>query len=123
MGLDPVPEGDAMKRIAPSWHAPVPAVMLVLLGCGADLTLPGSPARGLAVAVVNGDGQVGTVGEELPAPVVVEVKTDAGQALPGRRVAFVVAQGAGAGFDPDTAMTNSQGQAETRWVLGTAVGV
>jgi hypothetical protein len=113
-----------MKRIAPSWRVPVPAVMLVLLGCGADLTLPGSTtAPGLAVAVVQGDGQVGTVGQELPQPVVVEVKTDGGQALPGRRVAFVAAEGAGAGFDPDTALTNSQGQAETRWVLGTAVGV
>jgi hypothetical protein len=112
-----------MKRIAPLSRIPVPAVMLVLVGCGADLTLPGSTgAPGLAVAVVNGDGQIGTVGEELPAPVVVEVKTDAGQALPGRRVAFVVAQGAGAGFDPDTALTNPEGRAETRWVLGTAVG-
>src|SRR5258705_4081714 len=124
MGLAPVPEGDAMKRIALSRHVAVPAVMLVLLGCSGDLTLPGSTgAPGLAMTVVHGDGQVGTVGEELPAPVVVEVKTDAGQALPGRRVAFVVAQGAGAGFDPDTVMTNPQGQAETRWVLGTAVGV
>jgi hypothetical protein len=43
--------------------------------------------------------------------------------MPGRRVAFVVAQGAGAGFDPDTALTNAQGLAETRWALGTAVGV
>ncbi len=112
-----------MKRIALSWRVPVPAVMLVLLGCGADLTLPGSNAPGLAVAVVQGDGQIGTVGEELPDPVVVVVKTEAGQALPGRRVAFVVAQGAGAGFDPDTAVTDSQGQAQTRWELGTAVGV
>jgi hypothetical protein len=124
MGLDPVPEGDAMKRIALSWRTPVPAVMLVLLGCGADLTLPGSTgAPALAVAVVHGDGQVGTVGQELPDPVVVEVKTDGGQVMPGRRVAFVAAQGTGAGFDPDTALTNAQGQAETRWVLGTAVGV
>jgi Bacterial Ig-like domain (group 1) len=124
MGLALVPEGDAMKRIAPSWHVAVPAVLLVLLGCSGDLTLPASTgAPGLAMAVVHGDGQVGTVGEELPAPVVVEVKTDAGEVLPGRRVAFVVAQGAGAGFDPDTVMTNPQGQAETRWVLGTAVGV
>jgi hypothetical protein len=123
MGLDPVPEGDAMKRIAPPWRVSVPAVMLVLSGCGADLTLPGSTTPGLAVAVVQGDGQVGTVGQELPKPVVVEVKTDGGQAMPGRRVAFVAAEGAGAGFDPDTALTNSQGQAETRWVLGTAVGV
>ena len=112
-----------MKRIALSWRIPVPAVMLALLGCSADLTLPGSPTPGLAVAVLQGDGQVGTVGQELPDPVIVEVKTDGGQAIPGRRVAFVVAQGAGAGFDPDTAVTNSQGQAETRWVLGTAVGV
>jgi hypothetical protein len=113
-----------MKRIALSWRLPAPAVILVLLGCGGDLTLPGSTgAPGLAVAVVNGDGQVGTVGEELPAPVVVEVKTDAGQAMPGRQVAFVVAQGAGAGFEPDTVMTDPQGRAETRWVLGTAVGV
>jgi hypothetical protein len=112
-----------MKRIALSWRVPAPAVLLALLGCGADLTLPGSTTPGLAVAVLQGDGQVGTVGEELPAPVVVEVKTDAGQAMPGRRVAFVVTQGAGAGFDPDTALTNSQGQAVTRWALGTAVGV
>jgi hypothetical protein len=97
--------------------------MLVLLGCGGDLTLPGTTTPGLAVAVLQGDGQVGTVGQELPSPVVVEVKTDAGQTMPGRRVAFVVAQGVGAGFDPDTALTNSQGQAETHWLLGTAVGI
>jgi hypothetical protein len=114
-----------MKRIALSWRVPVPAVMLVLLGCSADLTLPGSTAPGVAVAVLEGDGQVGTVGQELPDPVVVQVKTDAGQAIPDRRVAFVAAQGAGAGagFDPDTAVTDAQGQARTRWVLGTAVGV
>jgi Big-like domain-containing protein len=112
-----------MKRIALSWRVPAPAVMLVLLGCSADLTLPGSTAPTLAVAVLQGDGQVGTVGEELPKPVVVEVKTDGGQAIPDRRVAFVAAQGAGTGFDPDTAITDSQGHAETHWVLGTAVGV
>jgi hypothetical protein len=112
-----------MKRIAPQWRVHVPAVMLVLLGCSADLTLPGSTAPGLAVAVVQGDGQIGTVGDTLPDPVVIEVKTDGGQAIPDRRVAFVAAQGAGAGFDPDTAVTDSQGRALTRWVLGTAVGV
>jgi hypothetical protein len=112
-----------MKRIAPLWRVPVPAVMLVLLGCSADLTLPGSTTPGLAVAVLQGDGQVGTVGDTLPDPVVIEVKTDGGQAIPDRRVAFVAAQGAGAGFDPDTAVTDSQGRALTHWVLGTAVGV
>ena len=38
-------------------------------------------------------------------------------------MAFVVGQGAGAGFDPDTAVTDSLGQAEANWVLGTSVGV
>ena len=103
-----------MQRIAQPLRVTVPAVALVLLSCGGDLTLPGTTAPGLAVAVVQGDGQVGTV---------VEVKTDGGQTMPGRRVAFVVAQGAGAGFAPDTVLTNSEGQAETHWVLGTAVGV
>jgi hypothetical protein len=112
-----------MQRIAQQWRLNVPAVMLALLGCGGDLTLPGTTTPGLAVAVLQGDGQVGTVGQELPTPVVVEVKTDGGEAMPGRRVAFVVAQGTGAGFDPDTALTNPQGQAETHWMLGTAVGV
>ena len=73
-----------MKRIALQWRVRVPAVMLVLSGCSADLTLPGSTAPGLAVAVLQGDGQVGTVGDTLPDPVVIEVKTDDGQAIPDR---------------------------------------
>ena len=112
-----------MKRIALLWHVPVPAVMLVLLGCGGDLTLPGSTAPGLAVAVVRGDGQQGTVGESCRPRSSSRSRPMAVRLLPGRQVAFVVAQGAGAGFDPDTAITNAQGQAVTRWVLGTAVGV
>jgi hypothetical protein len=76
------------------------------------------------VAVVEGDDQVGTVGEALPAPVVVEVKTDAGQPVANRQVAFVPIQGAAAGaFDPDTAITDAQGRALTQWRLGTAAGV
>jgi hypothetical protein len=40
----------------------------------------------------------------------------------GRRVAFVPAGGSAGAFDPDTAVTNSQGQATTSWVLGTTPG-
>ncbi|MEP6688027.1 MAG: Ig-like domain-containing protein [Gemmatimonadales bacterium] len=112
-----------MKRIALLWPVQA-AVLLGLWGCGADLTLPGSPPAGLAVAVVDGDDQTGTVGEVLPEPVVVEVKTDGGQPLADRRVAFVPAQGASAGrFDPDTAVTDAQGRALTSWYLGTAAGL
>jgi hypothetical protein len=76
------------------------------------------------VALVGGGDQTGTVGEELPAPVIVEVKTDVGEPLAGRQVAFVPAQSAAGGrFDPDTARTDTEGKAVTHWVLGTAVGV
>lgn len=114
-----------MKRIALSWRLSVATMSLALLGCSADLTLPGSTTTpGLALAVVQGDDQIGTVGEPLPAPVVVEVKTDGGQPMASRRVAFVPAPGPGtAGFDPDTAVTDADGHAETHWVLGTTTGV
>ena len=105
---------------------PRPAVALLTMGlwnCGGDLTLPSSSAAGLAVTVVGGNGQTGSVGDTLPDPVVVVVRTDAGDPMAGRRVAFVRSGGdPAAGFDPDTAVTNAQGQAVARWVLGTAPG-
>lgn len=121
-GTVSVPEGDAMKRIALLW--PIEAtVLLAVVACGADLTLPGSPAPGFAVAVVQGDDQTGTVGEPLPAPVVIQVKTDDGQPLADRTVAFVASPVAGGRFDPDTVVTDADGKALTSWFLGTAAGV
>ena len=97
--------------------------MLGLAGCGGDLTLPGPTSTGLSLAVLQGDGQIGTVGQPLPSPVVVVVRTNAGEPMPDRQVVFVdSATGTGDAFDPDTAATNSQGQALTHWVLGTAPG-
>lgn len=103
-----------------------PIVALVLAGpsgCGGDLTLPNSTAAGLALAVVGGNGQTGTVGQPLPDPVVVQVRTEAGQPMEGRQVAFAPAAGGTTTFDPDTAVTDASGQAVTHWVLGTAPGV
>jgi hypothetical protein len=98
------------------------ALVLGLGGCGGDLTLPGSSAPGLTLAVLEGDGQEGTVGQALPSPVIVVVRTDAGAVLADRTVAFQSAGATGGTFDPDTTVTNSQGQALTHWVLGTAPG-
>jgi hypothetical protein len=111
-----------MKRIALLGRLPEATALLVLLGCGADLTLPPPPDLGLAVAV-QGDHQTGTVGEALPDPVVVEVKTDGGEPQGGLRVAFVPAAGSAGQFDPDTAITDARGRAETHWLLGTAPGL
>ena len=97
--------------------------LAAVLGCGGDLTLPDSSGAGLALSVVAGSPQTGTVGQPLPSPIVVQVLTQNGQPIGGRRVAFVLTEASGAGaLDPDTAVTNSEGRASARWVLGTAPG-
>lgn len=113
-----------MKQFALSWRPAAVMLLMSLLSCGGDLTIPSTSAAGLDLFVVRGNEQTGTVGQALPDPVVVQVTTDEGGSLVGRRVAFVSAGGRDAGaFVPDTAVTNSVGQALTRWVLGTAPGV
>lgn len=110
-----------MKRFA--LLRPMAALLVVgSAGCGGDLTLPDTSAAGLGLEVLRGDGQAGTVGEPLPAPVVVRVATDAGDPMAGRKVAFVAPGGATEAFDPDTAVTDSKGEALTHWVLGTQPG-
>ncbi|MDQ3137504.1 MAG: hypothetical protein M3Q93_07950 [Gemmatimonadota bacterium] len=102
-----------------------PATLVLAIGlasCGGDLTLPDGSAVGLDLTVVDGNGQVGTVGQALPDSIVVEVTTEDGNPVARRRVAFLASGGGAEGFDPDTALTNSEGRAHTRWVLGTAPG-
>ena len=96
----------------------------VFAACGEDLVLPADPneLRDLRIAVVDGAGQKGTVGEPLPEPVVVEVRTPEGASVPGRQVTFG-ARDAGAGTaTPDRATTGADGRASARWVLGTVSG-
>ncbi len=91
------------------------------LGCGGDLTLPeGSP--NFELSIVAGNGQTGTVGQELPQPLVVKLQADGNATLSGRHVAFVSSSPSTTRFDPDTAVTNAQGEAMANWILGTAPG-
>ena len=110
-----------MKQVALILPSTV-AVLVALAGCGGDLTLPGPPPSGVTLAVLDGNGQQGTVGEALPSPVIVQVLSTDGAALPGRTVVFVAGSGSPGGFDPDTAITDGQGHALTTWVMGTAPG-
>lgn len=94
-----------------------------LLSCGGDTkTGPdatiGPPSK---VVVVSGDEQAGTVGKELPEPVVVRVTDAAGHAIGGQLVNFRVTSGGGSVF-AGTAQTNSEGEARERWTLGTTAG-
>jgi hypothetical protein len=100
-------------------------LMAGVIGCGSDLLLPDPPGGGQNVALtkVDGDEQTGTVGEPLPAPLVVQVLTARAQPVSGRKVAFGPTSDPAAGaVSPDTAVTNDAGQATARWVLGTSPG-
>ena len=107
-----------MKRFALVQRMALAVSALSIAACGGDLTLPGA---GVALRVVEGNGQQGTVGEALPLKLVVALKTDDGAPVAGRQVAFTSDNPADQ-FDPETALTNGEGEAFTRWVLGTQPG-
>jgi hypothetical protein len=92
------------------------------LGCGGDLSLPTDSGAGVDLSIIEGDGQTGTVGQELPKPLVVLVEAG-GAPIEGHRVAFVVRSDGVAGeIDPDTAVTGPDGRAVAHWVLGPEAG-
>jgi hypothetical protein len=111
-----------MKQLALFGRPAAALLVMGLASCGGDLTLPGGSAAGLGLEVLRGNGQSGAVGEALPDPVVVRVVTDAGTPMIGRKVAFAASGGGAEGFNPDTAVTDSKGEALTHWVLGTSPG-
>lgn len=101
----------------------LPALALIgVLGCGGDLGLPSSSGEGVDLSILGGNGQVGTVGQELPQPLTVAVESN-GAPIEGHKVAFIVAGDTAAGrLEPDTSVTGPDGRAEARWVLGPEPG-
>ncbi len=97
--------------------------LLPAAGCaGGDLGLPEdtSPA---GMEAVGGNGQMALAGAELPLPLVVRVTDAQGRPVPGVRVVFRLGAGAEGGETfPDTAVTDDEGEASARWVLGDAEG-
>jgi hypothetical protein len=98
-------------------------LLLALAGCNNGLTLPSNSGSGLGLSRVHGDGQKGTVGAPLPTPLVVRVVSSGGGSVPGRQVAFLpIGEGPADRLAPDTALTNSSGEASSVWVLGPQLG-
>jgi hypothetical protein len=96
-----------------------------VLGCGSDLLLPTPPGGGedVALSKVAGDAQIGTVGEQLPKPLVVQVLTQRDEPAVNRQVEFSLAPDAAAGeVSPEVAVTDEHGNASASWKLGTALG-
>jgi len=104
-----------------SWTAI--ACCLVAACGGSDLVLPSSSLPAV-IRVVDGDGQSGSVGQLLPAPIVVEVTDSRCKEVEGIAVEFALTSaGAGAEIVPATATTDAKGQAQARVLLGSKVGV
>jgi hypothetical protein len=78
----------------------------------------GTPAE---MEVLGGNAQDGTVGEELPDPLVVKVTDARGRPVRGQLVNWRVTRGGGSVF-AGSAITDSKGEARERWTLGTVAG-
>lgn len=94
---------------------------LSALTCSSDsLTLPeeGLPA---ALVIVSGNGQTAPVTAPLPDSLVVRVTDSESRPVEGVKVAFTPTLGGGDAA-PDTGLTNADGRAGTRWVLGSVAG-
>jgi hypothetical protein len=92
----------------------------IALGCASDsLTLPkeGEPAF---VIIVHGNGQQGMAGDMLADSLVLSVTDGESRPVVNRGIAFNVASGGT--VQPGTVMTNGEGKAIFRWVLGTTAG-
>jgi Bacterial Ig-like domain (group 1) len=87
-----------------------------MASCSSD-----AAATPAAIAIVSGNNQVGTIGMELPATLVVKVTDESGAGVPGVQVTFAASNGAT--LRSGAAITNSSGMAsDSVTALGTLVG-
>ncbi|HET8834590.1 MAG TPA: hypothetical protein VFN08_07660, partial [Gemmatimonadales bacterium] len=98
--------------------------MLALACGGEDLTLPSSGGRAPAtLSIVSGDDQSASVGEALPAPLVVQVADADGLPVQGATVSFQFSSAfPNAVVDPAAPATDSLGLAAASARLGTVPG-
>jgi hypothetical protein len=96
------------------------AIGLASLACHGSSQAPaaGTPAR---IEVASGSSQTGVVGQPLAGPVVVKVTDARGAPVAGQLVSFRATSGGGSAA-AGAAVTNGDGVAQDRWVLGTAAG-
>ncbi len=97
------------------------AVAAAAVSCSSDnLTLPneGLPA---AMATVSGSAQTAVVATPLPDSLLVRVTDSKSRPVEGIKVAFTPLLGGGDAV-PDTGLTDADGRAGTRWILGTTAG-
>jgi PKD repeat protein len=123
LGRDLITAHPVRSRVRPLLSHPLAIGCLVAACGGGDLVLPAGEGPA-AIRVVEGDGQRGSVGEPLAAPVVVEVTDARGEPVEGATVEFTLTSaGDGAGITPSTARTSPEGRAQAQVLLGNRIGV
>jgi hypothetical protein len=99
-----------------------PGSLLAVLACGGgDLTLPGQVGPPSDLLQVSGNSQSAQAGNEVPAPLVVRLVDEQGNAVRGSAVSWVVGDGGGT-VSPVTVPTDTAGLASTRLTLGPSPG-
>lgn len=97
------------------------ALVLAVIACGGgDLTLP-ADGSSFRLKAVSGGGQQGTVGTELPEPLVVQVTDGAARPVPEASIRFQT-EVPEAELERELVPTNDSGYAEVRVQLGTLEG-
>jgi hypothetical protein len=97
---------------------PVSILVSSTSGAGPPISVPLLP-RPDSLSVVSGDAQQGPIGSPLPLPLVVRVLDADGIGFPGVSVAFTPTSGS---VSPQTVVSDSMGNAQTSWTLGSASG-
>jgi hypothetical protein len=100
--------------------------VMVALACGGeDLTLPSAGERvPTTLSIVSGDDQSATIGEPLPAPLVVQLADANGLPVAGATVGFQFSNAfPDAVVDPVAPTTDSSGRAAASARLGTVPGI
>ena len=98
------------------------AALALVSACGADdLVLPDQTEPAHIVAV-SGTNQAGSTGTMLAEPLVVRVTDSRDRPVGDREVVFQVLAGEGGVVTPDRAVTDIDGRASVRWILGETEG-
>ena len=96
--------------------------LLALAGCSKDSGTNSQPTTRTptALVTVSGNGQTGTVNQELAAAIVVQVNDQSGTPMANVAVGFAVTLGGG--LVAASVTTGSDGRASANWLLGTTAG-
>lgn len=116
-----VTDADGQARTAWTLGATPGLVSLTVTAATTEPLIISATATQDELTLVSGGDQLRAAGAALAAPVVVQLRDQAGAPLAGLPITFTPAAGSGT-VGATTVVTNAQGQAQTAWTLGSVPG-